>query len=192
VLSPVDFPEMENYIGQTLITTDGTTLLGADNKAGIAGIMTALDYLVKHPEFPHGTIKIAFTPDEEIGKGVDHFDVKKFGLTYAYTVDGGGIGELEYETFNAASATIKVQGRNIHPGYAKGRMINAMLLAMEFNSMLPEFEKPQYTQSIMKAFIIWLKWKAVLKMQNCNILCAITTGKSLKSAKISWNPLLLL
>jgi tripeptide aminopeptidase len=146
LLSPVDFPEMENYIGQTLITTDGTTLLGADNKAGIAGIMTALDYLVKHPEFPHGTIKIAFTPDEEIGKGVDHFDVKKFGAAYAYTVDGGGIGELEYETFNAASATIKVQGRSIHPGYAKGRMINAMLLAMEFNSMLPEFEKPQYTE----------------------------------------------
>jgi tripeptide aminopeptidase len=146
VLSPNDFPELNEYIGQTLITTDGTTLLGADDKAGIAEIMTALDYLVKHPEIPHGTIKIAFTPDEEIGKGVDHFDVKKFGAEFAYTVDGGGIGELEYETFNAASAMIKIQGRNIHPGYAKNKMINAMLLAMEFNSMLPEFDKPQYTQ----------------------------------------------
>jgi tripeptide aminopeptidase len=116
VLSPKDFPELNDYIGQTLITTDGTTLLGADDKAGIAEIMTALAYLVKHPEIPHGTIKVAFTPDEEIGKGVDHFDVKKFGAEYAYTVDGGGIGELEYETFNAASAMIKVQGRNIHPG----------------------------------------------------------------------------
>jgi tripeptide aminopeptidase len=146
VLSPKDFPELNEYIGKTLITTDGTTLLGADDKAGIAEIMTALAYLVKHSEIPHGTIKVAFTPDEEIGKGVNHFDVKKFGAEYAYTVDGGGIGELEYETFNAASAVIKIQGRNIHPGYAKNKMINAMLLAMEFNSMLPEFEKPQYTQ----------------------------------------------
>jgi tripeptide aminopeptidase len=146
VLSPKDFPELNDYIGQTLITTDGTTLLGGDDKAGIAEIMTALAYLVKHPEIPHGTIKIAFTPDEEIGKGVDHFDVKKFGAEFAYTVDGGGIGELEYETFNAASAIINIQGRNIHPGYAKNKMINAMLLSMEFNSLLPEFDKPQYTQ----------------------------------------------
>lgn len=146
VLSPKEFPELNNYIGQTIITTDGTTLLGADDKAGIAEIMTAMDYLVRHPEIPHGTIKVAFTPDEEIGKGVDFFDVKKFGAEYAYTLDGGGIGELEYETFNAAGALIKVQGRNIHPGYAKNKMINAMLLAMEFNSLLPEFEKPQYTQ----------------------------------------------
>ncbi|MBE0663191.1 MAG: peptidase T [Bacteroidales bacterium] len=145
ILSPLDFPELGNYIGKTLITTDGTTLLGADDKAGIAEIMTALDYLLKHPEIPHGTIKVAFTPDEEIGKGVDFFDVRKFGVDYAYTMDGGGIGELEYETFNAASAIVKLQGRNIHPGYAKNKMINAMLLAMEFNSLLPEFEKPQYT-----------------------------------------------
>ncbi len=146
VLSPSDFPELNHYIGQTLITTDGTTLLGADDKAGIAEIMTALAFLVNHPEIPHGTIKVAFTPDEEIGKGVDHFDVKKFAADYAYTLDGGAIGELEYETFNAAAATIKVQGRNIHPGYAKNKMINAMLLAMEFNSLLPVFEKPQYTE----------------------------------------------
>lgn len=146
ILSPRDFPELGNYIGKTLITTDGTTLLGADDKAGIAEIMTALDHLIKHPEIPHGTIKVAFTPDEEIGKGVDFFDVKKFDTEYAYTIDGGGIGELEYETFNAAAATVRFQGRNIHPGYAKNKMINAMLLAMEFNSLLPEFEKPQYTQ----------------------------------------------
>ena len=146
VLSPRDFPEMLNYPGQTLITTDGTTLLGGDDKAGIAEIMTALEYLVSNPQIPHGTIRVAFTPDEEIGKGVDHFDVKKFGADYAYTVDGGGIGELEYETFNAAGATVKFQGRNIHPGYAKNKMVNAMLLAMEFNSLLPEFEKPAYTQ----------------------------------------------
>ncbi len=146
VLSPADFPELASYIGQTLIATDGTTLLGADDKAGIAEIMAALDYLIKHPEVPHGTIKIGFTPDEEIGKGVDHFDVEKFGAQFSYTLDGGALGELEYENFNAAGAKILVQGRNIHPGYAKGKMVNAMLLAMEFNRMLPEFEKPQYTQ----------------------------------------------
>lgn len=146
ILSPNDFPELNDYIGQTLITTDGTTLLGGDDKAGIAEIMAALDYLVKNPHIPHGTIKVAFTPDEEIGKGVDHFDVKKFGADYAYTMDGSAVGELEYETFNAAGATVKIQGRNIHPGYAKNKMINAMLLAMEFNGMLPDFEKPQYTQ----------------------------------------------
>lgn len=146
VLSPNDFPELNEYIGQTLITTDGTTLLGGDDKAGIAEIMTAMDYLVRNPQIPHGTIRVAFTPDEEIGKGVDHFDVKKFGADYAYTMDGSAVGELEYETFNAAGATVKFQGRNIHPGYAKNKMVNAMLLAMEFNRMLPEFDKPQYTE----------------------------------------------
>jgi len=146
VLSPKDFPELNEYIGQTLITTDGTTLLGGDDKAGIAEIMTAMDYLVRNPQIQHGTIRVAFTPDEEIGKGVDHFDVKKFGADYAYTMDGSAVGELEYETFNAAGATVKFQGRNIHPGYAKNKMVNAMLLAMEFNRMLPEFDKPQYTE----------------------------------------------
>lgn len=145
-LSPKEFPELLEYKGQTLITTDGTTLLGADDKAGIAEIMTAVEYLVRHPEIEHGTIKIGFTPDEEIGRGVDHFDVKKFGAEYAYTMDGGGIGELEYENFNAAGAKIFVQGRNIHPGYAKDKMLNAMLIAMEVNALLPVNERPEYTQ----------------------------------------------
>jgi len=145
-LSPREFPELKQYTGQTLITTDGTTLLGADDKAGIAEIMTALEYLVQHPEIEHGTIKVGFTPDEEIGRGVDHFDVKKFGAQYAYTFDGGAIGELEYENFNAAGAKVFFQGRNIHPGYAKDKMMNAMLIAMEFNSLLPVNERPEYTQ----------------------------------------------
>jgi len=146
VLSTVDFPELKEYVGQTLITTDGTTLLGADDKAGIAEIMTAIEYLIANPEIKHGTIKIGFTPDEEIGKGVDFFDVKRFGADFAYTMDGGRIGELEYENFNAAHAKINVQGRNIHPGYAKDKMINAMLVAMEFNSLLPVNERPEFTQ----------------------------------------------
>lgn len=141
-----DFPEIKNYIGQTLITADGTTLLGADDKAGIAEIMTALEYLTKNPGIKHGTIKVAFTPDEEIGKGVDHFDVKKFGANYAYTLDGGPIGELEYENFNAAGIAIRIQGRNIHPGYAKGKMINAILVASELNDMLPVGQRPELTE----------------------------------------------
>jgi tripeptide aminopeptidase len=146
LLSPKVFPELEHHIGNTLITTDGTTLLGADDKAGIAEIMTAISYLVKHPEIKHGTIKIGFTPDEEIGRGVDKFDVKKFGADYAYTMDGGSLGELEYENFNAAKATITIQGRNVHPGYAKHKMQNAILMAMEFNAMLPVFDRPEFTQ----------------------------------------------
>src|ERR1035437_10092748 len=145
-LSPNDFPEMLEYIGQTLIVTDGTTLLGADDKAGIAEIITAMDYLIKHPEIKHGEIRIGFTPDEEIGRGVDKFDVKKFNAEFAYTLDGGGIGELEYENFNAASAKIHIQGRNIHPGYAKNKMMNAILMATEFNAMLPVNERPEFTQ----------------------------------------------
>ena len=146
VLSPADFSEMTEYIGQTLIVTDGTTLLGADDKAGIAEIMTAVEYLVKHPEIKHGTIRIGFTPDEEIGRGVDKFDVKKFDAEFAYTLDGGGIGELEYENFNACSAKVYIQGKNIHPGYAKNKMMNAMIMAMEFNSLLPVNERPEFTQ----------------------------------------------
>lgn len=146
VLSPNDFPEMKRYIGQSLVVTDGTTLLGADDKAGITEIMTAVEYLVKHPEIKHGPIKIGFTPDEEIGRGVDHFDVKKFGADWAYTMDGGEIGELEFENFNAASAKVAIQGRNIHPGYAKGKMQNALLMAMEFNALLPVFDRPEFTQ----------------------------------------------
>lgn len=144
-LKPADFPEMLDYKGLTLITTDGTTLLGADDKAGVAEIMTAAQWIVEHPEFKHGDICIGFTPDEEIGRGVVKFDVKKFGADYAYTMDGGAVGELEFENFNAAAATVKIQGRNIHPGYAKGKMLNAMRVAMEFNSLLPANEKPEYT-----------------------------------------------
>ena len=140
-----DFPEMLAYKGQTLITTDGTTLLGADDKAGVAEIMDAVQYIVNHPEFKHGEIKIGFTPDEEIGRGVVKFDVAKFGAKYAYTMDGGAIGELEYENFNAAGATVKIQGRNIHPGYAKGKMLNAILIGMEFNALLPVDQRPEYT-----------------------------------------------
>ncbi len=140
-----DFPEMLAYKGQTLITTDGTTLLGADDKAGIAEIMDAVQYIVNHPEFKHGEIKIGFTPDEEIGRGVVKFDVDKFGAKYAYTMDGGAIGELEYENFNAAGATVRIQGRNIHPGYAKGKMLNAILIGMELNALLPVDQRPEYT-----------------------------------------------
>ncbi len=140
-----EFPELLEYKGQTIITTDGTTLLGADDKAGVAEIMNAVQYIVEHPDFRHGEIKIGFTPDEEIGRGVVKFDVKKFGAKYAYTMDGGRIGELEYENFNAASATVHIQGRNIHPGYAKGKMLNAILIGMELNALLPVEQRPEYT-----------------------------------------------
>ena len=140
-----DFPELLDYKGQTIITTDGTTLLGADDKAGVAEIMNAVQYIVEHPEFKHGEIKIGFTPDEEIGRGVVKFDVEKFGARYAYTMDGGAVGELEYENFNAAGATVKIQGRNIHPGYAKGKMLNATLIGMELNALLPVEQRPEYT-----------------------------------------------
>ena len=144
-LKPSEFPELEMYKGQTLITTDGTTLLGADDKAGIAEIMNAVQYIVENPDFKHGDIKIGFTPDEEIGRGVVKFDVEKFGAKYAYTLDGGQVGELEYENFNAAGATIHIQGRNVHPGTAKGKMKNATLIGMEFNSLLPVEQRPEYT-----------------------------------------------
>ena len=144
-LKPSDFPEMLQYVGQTLITTDGTTLLGADDKAGIAEIMNAVQSIVEHPEFKHGDIKIGFTPDEEIGRGVVKFDVAKFGAKYAYTMDGGSVGELEYENFNAAGATITIQGCNVHPGTAKGKMRNASLIAMELHNLLPVDQRPEYT-----------------------------------------------
>ncbi|GHT16041.1 peptidase T [Bacteroidia bacterium] len=146
VLGVDEFPELKQYVGQTLITTDGTTLLGADDKAGVAEIMTAVEHILQHPEIPHGDLCIAFTPDEEIGRGVDFFDVKKLGAAYAYTVDGGQIGELEYENFNAASAKIFVQGKNIHPGYAKNKMVNALHVAKEFDALLPPAERPEHTQ----------------------------------------------
>ncbi|MCY9095090.1 peptidase T [Bacillus inaquosorum] len=146
ILSPDQFPELSGYKGHTLITTDGTTLLGADNKAGIAEIMTAMDYLIKHPEIKHGTIRVAFTPDEEIGRGPHKFDVKRFNASFAYTVDGGPLGELEYESFNAAAAKITIKGNNVHPGTAKGKMINSAKIAMKLNSLLPADEAPEYTE----------------------------------------------
>ena len=146
VLSPKEFPSLKEYIGQTLITSDGTTLLGADDKAGIAEILTAAEYLLAHPEIPHGAIRIAFTPDEEIGKGVDFFDVDKFHADFAYTLDGGRIGELEYENFNAARAIIRIKGKNVHPGSAKNDMKNAALIGTEIASLLPERETPAKTE----------------------------------------------
>ena len=146
VLSPDVFPELNHYVGQELIVTDGTTLLGADDKAGVAAIVSAMEYLLAHPEVEHGTVRIAFTPDEEIGRGADRFDVARFGCFGAYTVDGGELGELEYENFNAAQAVVTLRGRNIHPGSAKGRMINASLLAMQLNDMLPPAERPEMTE----------------------------------------------
>ena len=145
-LSANDFPEMKNYKGKTLITTDGTTLLGADDKAGVAEIMTMAAWFLSHPEEKHGKICIAFTPDEEVGRGADRFDVNGFGADVAYTVDGGAIGELEYENFNAASGRVKIHGASIHPGSAKGKMKNALLMGMEFQSLLPVFENPMYTE----------------------------------------------
>lgn len=146
VLSADYFPEITSYKGQTLITTDGTTLLGADDKAGIAEIMTALDYLLQHPEIKHGKIRVCFTPDEEIGRGAHHFDVEKFGAAWAYTIDGSQIGELEYENFNAAAVEVQISGKSVHPGYAKNKMVNSMLLAQKFLNHLPENEIPEKTE----------------------------------------------
>lgn len=146
VMKPDDFPSLKEYVGQDLVVTDGLTLLGGDDKAGVAEIMTAAEYLIGHPEIPHGPIRVGFTPDEEIGQGGDYFDVKKFGADFAYTVDGGECGELEYENFNAASVFVDFTGLSIHPGSAKNKMINALLLAMEFQGMMPEAQKPEHTE----------------------------------------------
>ncbi|MDR0332725.1 MAG: peptidase T [Dysgonamonadaceae bacterium] len=145
ILSPADFPELLKYVDEDLIVTDGTTLLGADDKAGIAEIVTAMQYLIDHPEIEHGKIRVGFTPDEEIGRGPNKFDVEKFGAEWAYTMDGSEVGELEYENFNAAGAKITIQGRNVHPGYAKGKMINALQVANELIAMLPANERPEFT-----------------------------------------------
>lgn len=146
ILSPDDFPELLQHVGEDIIVTDGTTLLGADDKAGIAEIMDAMQYLIDHPEIEHGKIRIGFTPDEEIGRGADKFDVKKFGAEWAYTMDGSEVGELEYENFNAASAKIKIQGRNVHPGYAKDKMVNALHVANELIALLPAKDRPEHTE----------------------------------------------
>ena len=145
-LTEAEFPALKELKGKTLITTDGTTLLGADDKAGIAEIITALDYLISNPEIKHGLIKVGFTPDEEIGRGADHFDVEAFGADFAYTLDGGPLGELEYENFNAASVDLKIQGKNVHPGTAKNVMVNSIKIAMELDSMLPTAEAPEHTE----------------------------------------------
>ena len=147
VLSPLDFPILNSYIGQPLVVSNGRSNLGADDKAGIAEIVTAMEYLIAHPEIKHGPVRIAFTPDEEIGRGADKFNVKKFNASFAYTIDGGGIGELQCENFNAAKAKITIQGLNVHPGSAKNRMKNSMLIAMELNSMLPAYETPEHTEN---------------------------------------------
>lgn len=146
VLSTIDFPEILNYIGQDIIVTDGKTLLGADDKAGLSEIISAVEYLINHPEIKHGKIRIAFTPDEEIGRGADHFDVEKFGADWAYTIDGGQIGELEYENFNAAGVSINIQGRNVHPGTAKNKMVNALIVANKLVSLLPQNDRPEHTE----------------------------------------------
>ena len=146
VFKIADFPETAQYQGQDLIVTDGTTLLGADDKAGVAEIMAACEYLLQHPGIKHGKLRVGFTPDEEIGQGADHFDVKLFGADFAYTVDGGAFGEIEDENFNAAAATLQVYGRSVHPGSAKGKMINSMLIAFEFQNLLPVFQNPMYTE----------------------------------------------
>lgn len=154
VLSPKDFAHMRNYIGQDLIVTDGSSLLGADDKAGIVEIIEAIKYLKEHPEIKHGVVKVGFTPDEEIGRGADLFDVKKFDCKFAYTVDGGELGELEYENFNAASATVKIEGRDIHPGSAKNSMINSIMIAMELNAMLPCDQRPEHTENYEGFFLL--------------------------------------
>ncbi len=154
VLSPVDFPELNDYIGKTLITTDGTTLLGADDKAGISEIVTAMEYLIANPDIKHGTIKVGFTPDEEIGEGADHFDVEKFAADFAYTVDGGAVGEIEYENFNAAGVEIVINGRNVHPGSAKNKMVNAQQIAMELNGLLPVNARPECTEGYEGFFML--------------------------------------
>ena len=154
VLSPKDFAHMKNYVGQDLIVTDGSSLLGADDKAGIVEIIEAIKYLKEHPEIKHGVVKVGFTPDEEIGRGADLFDVKKFDCKFAYTVDGGELGELEYENFNAASATVKIEGRDIHPGSAKNSMINSIMIAMELNAMLPCDQRPEHTENYEGFFLL--------------------------------------
>ncbi|STY42933.1 Peptidase T [Listeria grayi] len=146
VLSPAQYPNLKNYKGQTLITTDGTTLLGADDKAGVTEIVVAMNYLLEHPEIKHGTIRVAFTPDEEIGRGPERFDVEAFGAKYAYTMDGGPLGELEYESFNAAAVKLTFKGNSVHPGTAKDKMVNALKIAMELNDKLPKEEVPEKTE----------------------------------------------
>jgi len=183
MLSPSVFPELDEHIGHTLITTDGTTLLGADDKAGITEILTAIEYLVNHPEIKHGTIKVGFTPDEEIGRGVDKFDVEKFKADFAYTMDGSKLGELEYENFNAAEAKLKINGRNVHPGYAKDKMINAILVAMELNALLPVNQRPEFTQSYDGFFHI-IKFEGTVESSNVKYIIRDHDRKKFEQKKV--------
>ena len=146
LLSPSDYPEISQHVGETLVVTDGTTLLGADDKAGVAAIMSAVATLVQNPQIPHGKIRVGFTPDEEVGAGVDHFDVPAFGADFAFTMDGGPVGELAYENFNAAGAEISVHGKSFHPGDAKGKLVNAVQVAIDFHNLLPVFDRPEHTE----------------------------------------------
>lgn len=182
VLSTKEFPSLHEYKGHTLITTDGTTLLGADNKAGIAEIMTAMAYLIQHPEIKHGKIRVAFTPDEEIGRGPHKFNVKAFDAKYAYTVDGGPLGELQYESFNAAAAKITIKGSNIHPGSAKGKMVNSMKIAMELNGMLPKEEAPEYTDGY-EGFFHLLSLKGDVEETNMHYIIRDFDRESFHSRK---------
>ncbi len=182
VMKVEEFPELLKYKGNTIITTDGTTLLAADDKAGIAEIMTAIEHLMANPNLPHGTIKIGFTPDEEIGRGVDKFDVERFGAEYAYTLDGGEIGELEYENFNAAAAKIFIQGRNIHPGYAKEKMVNAIILGAELNSMLPVEQRPEYTAGYEGFFHI-IKFDGTVESANIQYIIRDHDSEKFESKK---------
>lgn len=168
-LSPDDFPELTDYMGQTLITTDGNTLLGADDKAGIAEILTAIEVLIQNPDYPHGTIRLAFTPDEEVGQGTDHFDVTAFASDFAYTVDGGALGSIEFENFHAASGIVTIQGRNVHPGSAKHKMINANHLAQEFDALLPHFDRPEYTEGY-EGFFHLMKTHASVEEASLNYI----------------------
>ena len=183
MLSPKEYPQLKNSVGKRLIVTDGTTLLGADDKAGVAEILSAAQLLLTS-EKPHGTVKLAFTPDEEIGRGADRFDVAGFGADYAYTVDGGTLGELEYENFNAASAKIELRGKSIHPGSAKGQMVNAALVAMELHGLLPALETPFYTENY-EGFYHLVAMRGETE-QNCSTSSATTTARNLKRARLSW------
>ena len=177
VLKPSEFPELHHYIGQDLIVTNGKTLLGADDKAGIAEIVTAMEYLLKHPEIKHGKIRIAFNPDEEIGKGAHKFNVKAFGADWAYTMDGGEIGELEYENFNAAVARVTFKGRNVHPGYAKHKMINSIRIANQYAIMLPRWETPEHTEGY-EGFYHLISFEGSVEKTVLTYICLLYTSPS--------------
>lgn len=185
-LSPNDFPELLNYKGQALIVTDGNTLLGADDKAGIAEIISAVGHLQQHPEIKHGKIRIAFNPDEEIGQGAHKFDVQLFGADWAYTMDGGEIGELEYENFNAAVARVTFTGRNVHPGYAKHKMINSMRIANQFVIMLPRWETPEHTEGY-EGFYHLIGMEGTVEKQCSHTSYETTTATASNAAKKRWN-----